>query len=114
MKYPLKTIEYGLHVNEPYVEDYCKTSMFGNQLLLINVDFKGINDFRINEDENEIVIRPYGSKIDYPLIKWDLGWILDSCLEKDGRLKTCFKIHLPPKQCGYCGKKIKEYETPNY
>lgn len=107
MKWPLKTIEYGLHVNEQYLEDFSKLSMFGNQLLLVNIDFKDVREVIVNEHNNEILIRPYGSKIDYPLVKWDLGWILDSCLEKDGRLKTCFKIHFPPKQCACCGKKIK-------
>lgn len=107
MKWPLKTIEYGIHVNEQFLEDYSKTSMFGNTLLFINIDFKDVINFRIFENEQEIHIKPYESKIGYPLVKWDLGWILDSCLEKDGRLKVCFKIHLPPTECACCGDKIK-------
>lgn len=104
MYWPLETIEYGLHINMSYLEDYSKSRFFNIQL--INIDFKDVSDIRIINSKNMIVFRPYGSKIDYPLVKWDLGWILDSCLEKDGRLKTCFKIHFPPKQCACCGEKL--------
>ena len=104
----LETIEYGLHINMSYLEDYSKTRMFNNQLLLINIDFKDVSNIRIINNKNMIVIRPYGCKIDYPLVKWDLGWVLDYCIEKDGRLKTCFKIHFPPTKCACCGERIND------